>query len=160
MESDDTKSEINSTQEPQIKPEAIKSIQGNDAPQGDWIDHGIVDVPVSELPLPEGVNNQADFDHHISWEDAKSATEQLPQIQQEVKAGKNRDDFWANDQKSGLDYANGTERIYDLYYGSDPITIDKIGDNPTIVSGRHRIFAAKECGLETLPVRLREKKGV
>jgi len=118
-----------------------------------------VDVPVADLPMPEGVNGPDDFGHHISWEDAKSTTELLPEIQQEIKTGKGRDDFHLEDQQHGLEYSKSKERICDLYYGSDPVVLDKVGDQYDIVSGRHRIYAAKHLGLETIPARLKEKIG-
>lgn len=147
----------NEKEQSKLNPEAINSIKGNNTSKDGWEDHGVIDVPVADLPEPEGVNGPDDFDHHISWEDAKSASEQLPGIQQEMKSGKSKEDFIAEDRKKGLDYAHGKERIFDLYYGSDPITVDKAGDKFTIISGRHRIYAAKAVGLDSLPVRLREK---
>jgi hypothetical protein len=125
----------------------------------EWKDLGIINVPVANLPDPDGVSSPADFNHHINWEDAKSATQQLPQIQKEVgEEGKTRDDFADQDQASGLDYSQGKTRIYDLYYSkNDPVKVNKIGEEYTIDSGRHRIYAAKALGLETIPARVSEK---
>lgn len=139
--------------------EGIDSIRGESVSRQEWVDHGIIDVPVADLPMPEDVDSQDDFNHHISWDDAKSATERLPQIQQEVKNGKGRDDFHLEDQQQGLDYSQGNERIFDLYYGSDPVVLDKIGEKYDIVSGRHRVYAAKALGLESIPARVKEKIG-
>lgn len=141
-----------------LKPESIKAIQGEIPALAGWKDHGIVDVPVKDLPWPEDVTSPNDFDHHITWDDAKSATLQLPEIQKEVKAGKTRDDFSAEDQAAGKDDTNGKRRIYDLFYGSDPIRLSKDGDRYDIVNGHHRVFAAKELGLETIPARVIEKR--
>ncbi len=107
--------------------------------------------------MPEGVSGPEDFNHHISWEDAKSAADRLPGIQEEIKAGKTADDFSAEDLAAGVDYAHGKRGVYDLYYGSDPVKLDKIGDQYDIVSGRHRVFAAKAAGLESIPARVTEK---
>lgn len=138
-------------------PAAIRSMQGGDADGDDWVDRGIVDVPVKDLPMPEGVSGPEDFNHHISWEDAKSAADRLPGIQEEIKAGKTADDFSAEDLAAGVDYAHGKRGVYDLYYGSDPVKLDKIGDQYDIVSGRHRVYAAKAAGLESIPARVTEK---
>lgn len=135
----------------------ISSIQGDDVEKQEWVDHGVIDVNVKDLPMPENVNSKEDFNHHINWNDAESATKEMPQIQNEVKEGKTREDFQKYDQQNGLGYTQGKERVYDLYYGSDPITLDKVGDQYTIISGRHRIFAAKELGIETIPARVKEK---
>ena len=136
-----------------------QAMRGESTDRDEWIDYGIIDVPVADLPTPEGVSSPADFDHHIQWEDAESATKRIPELQKEVKSGKTGDDFTSEDLANGKDYAQGKRRIYDLYYGSDPVVLDKAGEKYDIVSGRHRIFAAKELGLDTIPARVREKKG-
>lgn len=137
-------------------PAMIQSMQG-DAGESDWVDRGVIDVPVKDLPMPEGVSSPDDFNHHISWEDAKSAAERLPGIQADVKAGKTADDFSAEDQLNGLDYAHGKRGVYDLFYGSDPVRVEKVGDNYDIISGRHRVYAAKAAGLDSIPARVMEK---
>jgi hypothetical protein len=123
----------------------------------EWVDRGIIDVPVGDLPDLDGVNSPDDFDHHISWEDAAEATKQLPEIQKQVNEGKTGDNFSAEDQAMGKEYVDGKHRLYDLYYGSDPVRLDKDGDEYVIVSGRHRIFAAKYLGVETIPANVNEK---
>ena len=140
-----------------LTPKGVAAMQGDTKAERDWVDRGIVDVPVADLPAPEGVSSPVDFDHHIAWEDAQSATKQLPEIQKAVKEGKNGDDFYQEDQAANLDYGHGSLRTYDLFYGSDAVKLDKVGDQYTIVSGRHRIFAAKDAGLETIPARVSEK---
>jgi hypothetical protein len=136
----------------------IQSIQGeNNKVENDWVDHGIIDVPVKDLPTPEGVSNTSDFNHHISWENAKSASEQLPDIQKEVNNGKSAEDFSKEDELAGLDNSHGKRKVYDLYYGNDPVAVEKIGDQYNIITGRHRIFAAQTLGLETIPARVMEK---
>lgn len=122
-----------------------------------WEDRGIVDVPVADLPQPEGVNGPQDFDHHISYSDAVRANEQLQTMKPQIDSGYKSDDFADLDKKNGLDYANGQQRVYDLYYGSDPVTLDKDGNNYDIVSGRHRIFIAQESGNDYIPALVREK---
>jgi hypothetical protein len=150
-----------------LGPAGMRSMQGGgdvpgaptdtQQPKDVWEDKGIIDVPVTDLPDPEGVESPQDFDHHIAWEDAQSATKQLPGVQEAVKNGKSGDDFSAEDQAAGLDYAHGKRRVYDLYYGSDPVRLDKDGDHYDIVSGRHRIYAAKAGGLSTIPAWVKEK---
>jgi hypothetical protein len=154
---------IPATAHPSVSP-SIPDYDANASTQiktpNDWKDLGIVDVPVADLPSPDGVSSPDDFNHHISWEDAKSATEQLPQLQKEVSAGKIGDDFTVEDEAAGLDYQNGRRRLYDLYYSPyDPVQVDKMGNQYFINSGRHRIFAAKELGLNTIPARVKEKNG-
>lgn len=122
-----------------------------------WEDKGIVDVRVADLPKPDGVNGPEDFDHHISYPDAVRANERLQEMKPQIDSGFKSDDFAELDKQNGLDYANGQQRIYDLYYGSDPITLDKDGQNYDIVSGRHRVFVAQESGTDFIPARVKEK---
>ncbi len=146
------------TSETQTSPEIIRAMQGGDSNEGqDWVDRGIIDVPVADLPAPEGVSGPQDFDHHISWADAHSAAKRLPEIQAEMRNGSTADDFSADDQQNGLDYSQGKRGVYDLFYGSDPVAVDKIGDEYIINAGRHRIYAAKAVGLESIPARVMEK---
>ncbi len=146
------------TRETPCSPDMIRSMQGGDSTEGqDWVDRGVIDVPVADLPEPEGVSGPQDFDHHISWENARSAAERLPDIQAEMRAGKTADDFSADDQQNGLDYTHGKRGVYDLFYGNDPVAVDKNDAGYSINSGRHRIYAAKAVGLESIPARVMEK---
>ena len=64
-----------------LNPTGVKAMQGGDVtaaqpipppdalpPPGDWVDRGIVDVPVADLPDPEGVKDAGDFEK-VSAED-------------------------------------------------------------------------------------------
>ena len=136
------------------------AIRGDDSvseSRYEWKDQGMQNVPVKDLPNPEGVTRSEDFDHHISYEDAIQATKQYQEMQPEIARGTTGEDFSARDQANGLDYEHGQRRVYDLFHGSDPIRLDKNGDHYDIVSGRHRIFAAKEVGLEKVPAHVIEK---
>lgn len=135
----------------------IAAVQGESGEKSDWRDLGVVDVPVADLPMPDDVSGPEDFDHHITYSEAIEATKQLPAIQDEVKAGKTADDFWREDQATGADYQHGKQHVYDLYYGGDPVRLTKVGDTYDIESGRHRVYAAKELGLATIPAWVREK---
>lgn len=122
-----------------------------------WEDRGIIDVPVADLPQPEGVNGPQDFDHHITYPDAVAASRQLQEMKPQIDGGYKSDDFAALDRKNGLDYAGGRQRVYDLFYGGDPVSVTKDGNKYDIDSGRHRIYIAKEAGYDTIPARVREK---
>lgn len=142
-----------------LKPQGVAAMQGEAGDSAsEWKDLGIVDVPVASLPAPEGVNGPQDFNHHIKYDDAISAAKQLPEVEEQMKAGKTKDDLWREDQASVVTYGAGKERVYDLFYGSDPVMLEKVGDNYTILSGRHRIYAAKEVGLKTIPAHVKEKQ--
>jgi hypothetical protein len=134
----------------------VSSLKISEA-QSEWKVPGFVDVPVSDLPDPEGVNGPADFDHHISWENAKSAALLLPNIQQEIASGKTGDDLAQEDLAAGLDWEHGRKRVYDLFYSTnEPVRLEKNGNTYSITSGRHRVYVAKVVGLHTIPAQVIE----
>lgn len=147
--------DTSSTQE--LGQEGVQAMQGESDGTSDWQDHGIIDVPVADLPTPENVSSPDDFDHHISWDDAAQRTHELPQLQEEVNGGKTGEDYSKEDEIAGLDYENGSRKLYDLYYGDDPVVLNKVGSDYDITSGRHRIFAAQHEGIDSIPARVKEK---
>jgi hypothetical protein len=153
----DSKTETSPTPKNEgLTSKGIAAMQGET--KQEWKDHGMIDVPVADLPEPDGVTSPADFNHHITWQDAVNHTRQLPEIQAEIKAGKTRDDFYQEDVDQGVFGTQGKIGTYDLFYGkSEPIVLNKVDDQYDIVSGRHRIFAAKALGLETIPAQVHEK---
>lgn len=116
----------------------------------------IQELPVAELPDPEGVQGPQDFNHHITYEDAKLHTQQLNEIVVPwVRAGAVGEDFRALDQSLGKDPHNGYYETYRLFYGNEPIAVGRTSEGSLdITGGRHRIYMAKEQGLQKLPVRL------
>ncbi len=141
---------------PRLSETGVKAMQGT-SDGGNWMERGIVDVPVADLPASEGVNSPEDFDHHITHDDAVESLKRLQDIKPLVDQGYTGDDFYKLDQANRLDYAHGQQRIYDLYYGDDAIRLTKDGDKYDITHGRHRIFAAKELGLKTIPASVVER---
>lgn len=136
----------------------ISAIKGVEPIINDWKDLGIINVFVNDLPWPENINGPEDFTHNISWDDAKLASLQLPEVQAGVEGGKTGENFQKEDELAGLDWKNGKKSVFDLYYSqNDPVSLDKIGDTYSIINGRHRIFAAKQLGLSTIPARVFEK---
>ena len=125
----------------------------------------ITEVPVAALPDPEGVEGPQEFNHHITYEDAKLHTEQLNEVVLPwVHAGAVGNDFKALDQALGRTNThglnqNGYYETYRLFYGNAPIVVGRTtkGDLD-ITGGRHRIYMAKALGLEQLPVHIAGKK--
>ncbi len=122
-----------------------------------WEDRGIINVPVVDLPRPDGINRPQDFNHHISYPDTVRAMDELQQMRPPIEKGYTGDDFALADRANGVDYVNGQQRVYDLFYGNDAIKLDKDGNHYDIVNGRHRIFVAKEKGYDFIPARVTEK---
>lgn len=61
--------------------------------------------------------------------------------------------FAACDVAAGHEYGSGLQRVYDAFFGSDPIHLDR-GKNDTlfsITSGRHRIRVALDAGWYAVP---------
>lgn len=122
-----------------------------------WSEWKMTNVPVAELPGPENIHGPEDFNHHITYEDAVQVTQRLEEIKPLIEQGYTGDDFSALDQSQGIDYLQGQQRIYELYYGSKAIKVAKDENGYHIDNGHHRIFIAKQLGINWLPVRLKEK---
>lgn len=142
----------------QLVSASVDSIQEKGLEINEWVDYGINNVKVQDLKISEGVESKEDFSK-ISWEDAIHATEQLPNLIEEVESRKGMEDFREIDRQNGVDPWFGKEKSFNLYYGGDPVKVEKIGDRYLIDHGRHRIFAAKGLGIEIIPARVKELKG-
>ena len=123
-----------------------------------WLQRGIQNIPLASLPVPEGISGAADFSK-VSESEMRAGLLRLQEMRPVIEDGRgNNSDYWyTQDQQHGLDYANGYQRIYEAFYGSDAIFINKDGDKYNIVNGRHRIWLAKQMGIFDLPMRVVEK---
>jgi hypothetical protein len=68
--------------------------------------------------------------------------------------GAGRDWFAAQDRSKGKTYEEGTERVFDAFFGNDPIAISRANDGKlhSIANGRHRIAVARHLGWTAVPV--------
>lgn len=121
--------------------------------------NNIQDFAIAELPEPEGVSGTEDFTKYSS-ETLQSGIEKLQEMKPVIDNGTgNSSDYWYNyDQAQGLDVPNGYQIVYDSYYGDDHIRVEKDGDNYNIINGRHRIWLAKQMGVESLPMEVVDVK--
>jgi len=123
---------------------------------GQWQEKGIQNVPVqailSQIDLGQShVKNAQDFTK-IPYDTMVEGCRKLAQVVLPAVAnGADRDYFARLDQEHGLQYEHGYERIYDAFYGGDAIRLTKRGNQYDIINGYHRLFVAKELGLEYLP---------
>ena len=126
--------------------------------QGDWKDRNIQNIYVDNLPYPDEIKNGDDF-KKVSLEEMKAGLNRLQEIRPIVEKGTgNSSDYWAKiDQQKGLNFSSGYQRIYDAFYGQDAIRVEKNGNTFDIINGRHRIWLAKQMGIEQLPIHLIEK---
>jgi len=131
---------------------------GDPPPPGDWVDRGIVDVPVANLPEPEGINDASDFEK-VPPEEMKVGLTRLQEMKPVIDSGEGANtDYWHEfDRQRGLTYPDGYQKVYESFYGQDAIRLDKDGDQYDIVNGRHRVFRAKQMGIDTVPARVSEK---
>lgn len=77
----------------------------------------------------------------------------LPAIKRDVA---NRDYFFQLDQQTGQAYEHGVQRIYEAFFGDEPITLDRNRDSATfnVTLGRHRLKVARELGWPAVPAKL------
>lgn len=122
------------------------------APDGSWLARGIQDVPLGQIVLDDSfVRSAADF-HKVSYEVMVVWPRLLEEvIRPAVWQGADGDDFTALDARAGLDYEHGHRRVYDAFYGGDPVRLEWTGDGYRVVDGYHRLFVARELGLATIP---------
>ncbi|MBD3308373.1 hypothetical protein GF339_18200 [candidate division KSB3 bacterium] len=131
------------------------------AATGVWKDHGVPNVPVQHLihgidTLNSHVKSKADF-KKVSYEEMAEGLRKLQEVVlPAVQNGADGDYFSDIDAQQSLDYEHGYRRIYDAFYGNDAIRVNKIGDAYQVINGYHRLFVAKELGIESLPVQVVE----
>lgn len=139
----------------------MRAMQGEaDAPApGDWVDRGIQDVPVADLPEPEGVEDASDFEK-VSPEEMQVGLARLQEMKPVIDSGEGANtDYWREfDRQRGLAYPDGYQKVYESFYGQDAIRLNKDGNQYDIVNGRHRIFMARQMGMDTVPARVIEKR--
>lgn len=123
-----------------------------------WVNRGIQDVAVADLPDPEGISDESDFSK-VSMQEMEIGLQRLQEIKPLVDNGVGANsDYWANyDQAHKLDYVHGYQRVYEAFYGAQPIKVYKDGSTYDINGGRHRIWLAKRMGISILPMRVFER---
>ena len=123
-----------------------------------WVDNGIQNVPVDKVDISDShVKGPEDFEK-VSYEEMKRGTEVMTNfVKPNVESGWTASEFRAYDQAKNLDYQHGTLKIYDAFYGRNPISVCKVGDSYTIANGGyHHMYIAKDMELETVPARVYE----
>ena len=128
------------------------------APGKTWIDRGISFISVSDLPNPEGIVGQRDF-KKITEAEMRSGLAKLQEMKSLIESGAGASsDYWANyDREHKLDFSEGYQRVFDAFYGNDCIKVNKDQNAYDIDNGRHRIWLAKQMGIEELPMRVVER---
>jgi hypothetical protein len=128
-----------------------------------WEEKGIQNVQVKYLihcldGEKSHVKSKEDF-HKVSYEDMVEGFRKLNSVVLPgIQEGASGEDFSQMDDQQGLDYEHGYRRIYDAFYGAGAIHLNKLGENSyDIDNGYHRIFVARDMGLETIPAKVAER---
>jgi len=127
--------------------------------QGEWVDTGIHEVPVGAIDVADTyVHGESDF-QKVSHEDMVHGFERLEnEVRPAVERGVDEEYFRTLDMQRRLDYQDGSQRVYEAFYGDDAVRLNKIGDRYEMVNGYHRLYVAKELGIDTVPARVIEQK--
>ena len=124
-------------------------------------ERGMVAINVAEIPTEEiGSLSVSDF-HKYSYEEMLEGARRFDcEVRPAVEAGSGRDYFQQKDREAGSDYQHGLERLYDAYYGSEPIRVTRLkSGRMEVTNGRHRLFVAKQAGIRTVPASMAEEAG-
>jgi len=145
---------------------SVSSVAGVGAAAADagisrFCERGFVAINVAEIPDEEIGSLSADDFHKYPHEEMLMGARRFDlEVRPAAEAGSGRDYFQQKDRESGADYEHGLERLYDSYYGSEPIRVTKLKSGRLeVTNGRHRLFVAKEAGIRTVPVSLVEEAG-
>lgn len=132
----------------------------NEASDSTMIDRGFQDVQVANLPQSDDLKDASDW-HKVTQDEMRDGIGRLQEMRPAIKSGvgANSDYWYEFDQQHGLSYEHGYQRVYDSFYrDSDAIRLEKHGDRYDVINGRHRIWLAKEMGIDTLPAHVIESK--
>ena len=118
-------------------------------------------INVAEIPDEQiGPLSKDDF-HKYSYDEMLAGALRFDrEVRPAIETGSERDYFQAKDREAGSEYEHGLERLYDVFYGSEPIRLTKLKNGRLeITNGRHRLFVAKQAGIRTIPASLAEEAG-
>jgi hypothetical protein len=121
----------------------------------------------ARFPLPSGFSwlslDQIESTDDLTWQ--KISNEEMKQGFQRLQTdvlttfqmfgtSAGRDWFRTEDQVKGRTYENGAERVFDAFFGDEPIAISRTHDGAlfSITNGRHRIATARELGWSAVPI--------
>jgi hypothetical protein len=121
-----------------------------------WIATRIDAFDLSLLPPMDGIPSSP----KVTSEELRVGIAKLQEMKPDIDSGIGRSkEYWASvDRNQGFDYPNGYQKVYDSFYGSAPIRIEKVGSKYEVVDGRHRVLVAQQMGIKFLPVVLVEKQ--
>ena len=119
----------------------------------EWIERGICKISI------KGILNQIDFEQShvkgpsdflkVTYDEMVTGLHKLQNtVLPAVEQGADKDYFAKLDRKQGLPFQHGYQRIYEAFYGAEPIRVEKNGENYNAINGYHRLFVAKKLGIK------------
>lgn len=142
---------------PTAEKEPLK--EGEPLNKGAWVEKGMQDVPVYKIDISDSpVKGVDDFKKVPHSEMVRGFHTLETEVHPAVEKGARNDDFRAMDQRRGLEYPQGSQKIYESFYGQDAIRLEKMGDSYKVINGYHRLYVANELKIPTVPARVIEKQ--
>jgi hypothetical protein len=116
---------------------------------------GTREVPLDQIDLSDStVHGPGDFTK-VPYDEVVAGLRTLEsEIRPAVARGADGDYFARLDAQRGLDYAHGTRRIYDAFYGDTAIHLERRGAGYGVINGFHRLYVARALGITSLPARV------
>ncbi len=119
---------------------------------GDWQELGIVDVALTQIDLGDSHVHGPDDFKKVPVDAMINGLQKLEStVRPAVEKGRDSDYFSDLDAQQGLDYQDGYRCVYDAFYGDEPIRLEQMNNRYQVVNGYHRLFAAQQLGLTTIP---------
>lgn len=133
------------------------SAQSTTAP-GEWTERGIQLAPLAQIDLSDSyVQGPTDY-KKVAYDIMVEGVHKLADVVlPAVGNGANADYFDELDRQNGVAYTDGYRRVYDAFYGSDPIRLEKSEGGYKVIGGYHRLLIAKHLGLPEIPASVVEK---
>jgi hypothetical protein len=116
---------------------------------------GVRDVAIDQIDLSDSpIRGPADF-HKVPYDDVVEGLGKLEEVvRPAVVDGADAGYFERLDAERGLSYEHGYQRVYDAFYGTDAIRLERVGERYAVINGYHRLFVAQALGLATIPARV------
>lgn len=124
-----------------------------------WQERGICTVSLSAIDLSDCSTAALDF-RKVSYERMREGIQKLTsEVWPAVKRGAGREYFERLDRDAATGYEHGLVRVYDAFFGMEPIRLERQGEHYVVVNGRHRLAVARDLGVTSLPASVTEKSG-
>ena len=124
-----------------------------------WRERGVCEVSLGAIDLTDCSKDALDF-RKVSYERMRDGIQKLTaEVWPAVKRGAGREYFERLDREAAIGYEHGLVRVYDAFFGMEPIRLERQGEHYVVVNGRHRLAVARDLGVTSLPASVTEKSG-